>query len=52
MNKIFAVIRREFIERVRTKSFLIGTFLFPVMFGVFDSVATRLRLRILSATSL
>lgn len=35
MNKILAVIRREFIERVRTKSFLIGTFLFPVLFGVF-----------------
>lgn len=31
MNKVFAVIRREFIERVRTKAFLIGTFLFPVL---------------------
>ena len=35
MNKILAVIRREFIERVRTKSFLIGTFLVPVMMGTF-----------------
>jgi ABC-2 type transport system permease protein len=35
MNKILAVIRREFIERVRTKSFLIGTFLFPVLMGLF-----------------
>lgn len=35
MNKILAVIRREFIERVRTKSFLIGTFLVPVMMGLF-----------------
>ena len=31
MNKIFAVIRREFVERVRTKAFLIGTFLFPLL---------------------
>ena len=31
MNKIFAVIRREFIERVRTKAFIIGTLLVPVL---------------------
>jgi ABC-2 type transport system permease protein len=31
MNKIFAVIRREFIERVRTKAFIIGTILVPVV---------------------
>ena len=31
MNKTWAVIRREFIERVRTKAFLIGTFLGPVL---------------------
>ena len=30
MDKIFAVIRREFVERVRTKGFWIGTILFPV----------------------
>lgn len=35
MNKILAVIRREFIERVRTKSFLLGTFLLPLMIGLF-----------------
>ncbi len=35
MNKVLAVIRREFIERVRTKSFLIGTFLVPLMLGLF-----------------
>jgi ABC-2 type transport system permease protein len=29
------VIRREFVERVRTKSFLIGTFLVPLMMGLF-----------------
>lgn len=31
MRKVFAVIRREFMERVRTRAFLIGTFLGPVM---------------------
>ncbi|MDX2120669.1 MAG: ABC transporter permease [Gemmatimonadota bacterium] len=35
MNKVFAVIRREFIERVRTKSFLIGTFLVPLLVAAF-----------------
>ena len=30
MNKIFAVIRREFIERVRTKAFILATFLLPI----------------------
>jgi ABC-2 type transport system permease protein len=34
MNKVFAVIRREFIERVRTRAFLIGTFLVPGLAGV------------------
>jgi ABC-2 type transport system permease protein len=31
-NKIFAVIRREYLERVRTKAFWIATFLVPVFF--------------------
>ncbi len=31
MNKILAVIRREFIARVRTKAFVISTLLLPVM---------------------
>jgi ABC-2 type transport system permease protein len=31
MNKVFVVVRREFIERVRTKAFLIGTFLGPLL---------------------
>lgn len=35
MNKLFAIIRREFIERVRTKAFIIGTLLVPVMMFVF-----------------
>jgi ABC-2 type transport system permease protein len=30
MNKVFAVIRREFVERVRTRAFVIATVLFPV----------------------
>ncbi len=32
MSKVFAVIRREFVERVRTKAFVIGTLLGPVFF--------------------
>lgn len=31
MNKIFAVIRREFVEKVRTKAFIIGTILVPAI---------------------
>jgi ABC-2 type transport system permease protein len=30
MHKIWAVIRREFVERVRTKAFLLSTILFPL----------------------
>jgi ABC-2 type transport system permease protein len=33
MNKVWAVIRREFIERVRTKAFLLSTLLFPLFIG-------------------
>ncbi|HRP06931.1 MAG TPA: ABC transporter permease [Gemmatimonadales bacterium] len=35
MNKVFAVFRREFVERVRAKAFLIGTFLFPLLMVFF-----------------
>lgn len=31
MHKVFAVVRREFLERVRTRAFLIGTFIFPLL---------------------
>lgn len=31
MNKVLAVIRREFIERVRTRAFIIGTLIVPLM---------------------
>lgn len=33
MRRMFAVVRREFVERVRTKWFWIGTILGPVFFG-------------------
>ena len=32
MSKLFAIIRREFVERVRTKAFLIGTLMGPILF--------------------
>jgi ABC-2 type transport system permease protein len=31
MNKIFAVLRREFLERVRSRAFLVATILMPVL---------------------
>jgi ABC-2 type transport system permease protein len=31
VNKVFAVVRREFIERVRTRAFIITTFLLPIV---------------------
>ena len=33
MGKLLAVIRREFVERVRTKAFIIGTIIGPIFFG-------------------
>ncbi len=33
LRKTIAVIRREFVERVRTKAFIIGTVLGPIFFG-------------------
>lgn len=33
MRKVLAVIRREFVERVRTKWFWVGTILGPILFG-------------------
>ncbi|HET6632564.1 MAG TPA: ABC transporter permease [Rhodanobacteraceae bacterium] len=35
MNKIFAVVRREFVARVRTKAFVITTVLLPVLMVAF-----------------
>ncbi len=34
MKKVFAVIRREMVERIRTKAFLISTFLLPILMVV------------------
>ena len=34
MHKIWAVIRREFIEKVRTRAFILATVLGPLFFGV------------------
>jgi len=31
MHKIWAVVRREFLDKVRTRAFLIGTLLFPIL---------------------
>jgi len=31
MSKLFAVVRREFVTRVKTRAFLIGTFLGPML---------------------
>ena len=42
MHKILAVIRREFIERVRTKAFIIGTILGPLFFGAMAIVPSLL----------
>lgn len=34
MRKVWAIIRREFVERVRTRAFILGTLLFPIFMGV------------------
>src|SRR5947208_16025652 len=34
MRKIWAIVRREFVERVRTRWFWVGALLGPVLFGV------------------
>ncbi len=59
MNKILAVIRREFIERVRTRAFIIGTILVPALwigFGLLprlllDRETTSQRIVVLDRTS-
>jgi ABC-2 type transport system permease protein len=45
VNKVLAVIRREFIERVRTRSFLIGTFLLPLLMALFGYLPALLAKR-------
>lgn len=44
MQKIFAVVRREFVERVRTRAFLISTLLLPVLI-IFMSVVPALMMK-------
>ncbi len=34
MRKVWAIVRRELVERVRTKAFIISTILFPLFMGV------------------
>ena len=38
MKKLFAVIKREYIQRVRTKFFVIATILGPVLMAAFTVV--------------
>jgi ABC-2 type transport system permease protein len=40
MNKIFIIIQREYLTRVRNKTFLLSTFLLPVVFIVFIAGTT------------
>jgi ABC-2 type transport system permease protein len=42
MRKIWLVAQREFLENVRTKSFWIGVFIFPVILGMSIAVPTLL----------
>lgn len=44
MSKVFAVIRREFVERVRTRTFLISTLLLPILMA-FGLVVPALLMR-------
>src|SRR5215204_3826452 len=46
MGKLWAVVRREYMERVRTKWFAISTVLAPIFFGVLDATGTDLGQRI------
>jgi ABC-2 type transport system permease protein len=38
MNRLWALVRREYLERVRTKAFVIGTVLGPVLMGGFTVI--------------
>ena len=43
VNRIFAVIRREYLERVKTKAFWISTLLVPVFFALVQSLREKVR---------
>ena len=40
-KKTFAIVRREYIERVRTKAFWIGTLLIPALFAVYVAIQIK-----------
>ena len=42
MSEVMTILRREFLERVRTRSFVLSTFLFPVITGGFWIVGSRM----------
>lgn len=44
MNKMWTALRREYLSRVKTKGFIIGTILFPVFLGVMFVVPTLMML--------
>ena len=48
MRKIITIARREFIEMVKTKAFLFGVFLVPVIIGVFIFFSQRLQRQMVS----
>jgi ABC-2 type transport system permease protein len=45
MNKIFIVIKREYLTRVRNKTFLLSTFLFPIIILLFIVGSTFLAIK-------
>ncbi|MEW6062729.1 MAG: hypothetical protein AB1600_12390, partial [Bacteroidota bacterium] len=42
MNKVFAVARWEFVEKIKTKAFIIGLFLTPLIMSIFFVVPSLL----------
>ena len=42
MKKLFAVVKREYIQRVRTKFFVVATILGPLLMGAFTVVPALL----------
>ena len=45
MNKIWLVIKREYLTRVRNKTFLLSTFLFPIVIVAFIIGSTLLAIK-------
>jgi ABC-2 type transport system permease protein len=42
MSELMSVLRREFLERVRSKAFLLGTLLFPVFMAAMWIIPARM----------